>query len=169
MLLVGGPAASGKSTLARAWCETRPRAVHLELDALRERILRPVADPQVETEEQTDQYKTSARATVALARAFLADNYDVVLDDTLPPDIFDALWRPLLDGIRWHVVVVVPTLEATLARSRARRKRVIERHIHTQHRASLGWMPERRIDTTGLDLAASVRLLIASIGERHLR
>ena len=32
----GGPAGAGKSTLARTWCAARERAVHIELDAVRE-------------------------------------------------------------------------------------------------------------------------------------
>jgi ribosomal protein S18 acetylase RimI-like enzyme len=32
MIMFAGPAGAGKSSLARAWCATRPRAVHVELD-----------------------------------------------------------------------------------------------------------------------------------------
>ena len=46
MIMFTGPAGAGKSTLARAWCATRPRAVHVELDEVRHLIVSGRADPQ---------------------------------------------------------------------------------------------------------------------------
>jgi adenylate kinase family enzyme len=46
MVMFAGPTGAGKSTLAKAWCATRPRAVHLELDEVRNLIVSGWADPQ---------------------------------------------------------------------------------------------------------------------------
>jgi chloramphenicol 3-O-phosphotransferase len=132
IVLLGGPAGAGKSTLARAWCSTRERAVHVELDEVRSLIVSGLADPQRPGELQAEQYDVSVAATCALARAFASGGYDVVVDDVLEPGPFELCWRPRLEGLRWEVVIVLPSLAETL---------------------------ERRIDTGGLGVEESLALL----------
>jgi adenylate kinase family enzyme len=55
MVLFTGPAGAGKSTLARAWCATRPRTVHVELDEVRHLIVSGLADPRVPGPLQAEQ------------------------------------------------------------------------------------------------------------------
>jgi predicted kinase len=99
LLLVGGPAGAGKSTLARAWCATRDRAVHVELDKQRHLIVAGCADPQRPGTLQSEQYTLGVRACLALARTFLDASYDVAIDDVLEPPTFERNWRPLLAGL----------------------------------------------------------------------
>lgn len=167
LALFGGPAGAGKSTLARAWCSTRPQAVHIELDRVREMIAAGRADPQQPGERQGEQYRLSVRACMALARTFLHSGYDVAIDDVVDPAAFDRDWRPLLDGLSRRMVIVLPSLEATLERSRARAKRVLERHTRDQHAASQGWPEHLRVDTTGLSVEASLRLVQRVLGIDH--
>ncbi len=167
LALFGGPAGAGKSTLARAWCETRARAVHVELDAIWALIVAGRADPQQPSELQGQQYTLSVAACIGLARAFLDAGYDVAVDDVLPPDAFEREWRPLLAGVDWRVVIVLPTLGETLQRSRSRTKRVLEYHTRGQHRASEGWPATCRVDTTGLSVEASLALVCAVLEHRE--
>jgi chloramphenicol 3-O-phosphotransferase len=162
--LFGGPAGAGKSTLARAWCATRERAAHVQLDAVRSLIVQGLADPQAEGDLQARQYATSVAATCALARALATDGCDVAVDDVLDPDAFARWWRPALEGAVWRLVVVRPSLEATLARSAGRAKRVQERHTRAQHARSGRWPAEVRVDTTELDVEASLALVAARLG-----
>jgi predicted kinase len=166
LVLFGGPAGAGKSTLARAWCATRSRSVQIELDAVRELIVAGRADPQQPGPLQSDQYVLSASACLALARVFLEAGYDVALDDALPPNAFEAHWRPRLRGIEWRLVIVLPTLAETLARSAGRTKRVRETHTRNQHAASYGWSESCRIDTTGLTVEESLELVIRLVGDQ---
>jgi predicted kinase len=158
-VLFGGPAGAGKSTLARAWCAARPKAVHVELDAVRSLIVSGLADPQREGDLQAEQYELSVAATCDVARAFTRGGYDVAIDDVLEPDAFERSWRPRLRDLDWRLVVVVPSLAETLARSSSRRKRVLEQHTREQHRRCSGWPPRLRVDTTGLSVAASLELV----------
>lgn len=159
IVLFGGPAGAGKSTLARAWCEKQPRSVHIQLDEVRNLIVSGRADPQVAGAVQAEQYRTSVAATCALARSFAAAGYDVAIDDVLEPGPFEEYWRPALQGSRWRLVVVLPSLEETLERSSGRRKRVQKRHTRDQHRSSSAWPDHLLIDTTGLGLEESLRLV----------
>ena len=59
MVLFTGPAGAGKSTLTGAWCATRLRAAHIELDKVRHLIVSGLTDPQVPGPLQAEQYGTS--------------------------------------------------------------------------------------------------------------
>lgn len=163
LVLFGGPAGAGKSTLAGTWCSTRARAAHIQLDAVRALIVAGQADPQQPGDLQTAQYALSVRACCALARVFLADGYDLAIDDVLEPGPFATFWQPALAGLQPRLVIVVPSLEETLRRSRARAKRVQERHTVAQHATCLDWPAPPRIDTTACDLAASLALVEVAI------
>ena len=132
--------------------------MRVDLDAVRSLIVTGRADPQEPNALQAEQWELSVRACCALARVFALAGYDVAIDDVLEPDAVERAWAPALRGLDWRLVIVLPTLEETLARSRAREKRVQERHTRAQHAASSAWPDEYRIDTTGLDVAASLAL-----------
>ncbi len=164
LVLIGGPASAGKSTLATAWCATRRRSARIDLDQVREMIVGGRADPQIFTELQAEQYRLSVRACVALALVFIEAGYDVAIDEVFPPDAFESEWRPLLVGIGWRLVIVLPSLESTLERSRRREKRVMEQHTRDQRGVSLAWAEEYRVDTTGLSVEESLTLVRAATG-----
>jgi chloramphenicol 3-O-phosphotransferase len=159
LLLIGGPAGAGKSTVAVAWCRTRQRAVRIDLDEVRDLIIAGRADPQVLTPLQAEQYELSVRACVALARVFLAAGYDVALETVFEPEDFAQRWRPLLTSLAWHLVVLRPSLQVTLARSRARTKRVLEDHTIAQHERTGGWSADLQIDTSELSLERTLEII----------
>ena len=163
LVLFGGPAGAGRSTLAAAWCATRERAAHLQLDHVRELIVAGRADSQQPGPLQGEQYELSVRACVALAREFLEDGYDVALDDVLDPAAFERDWRPLLSGLPWRLAVVLPSLDETLRRSSSREKRVLERHTRAQHSACAAWPAGIRLDTTSLTVDQSLTRLDAML------
>ena len=134
--------------------------MHLELDAVRSLIVSGLADAQEAGAVQEEQYLTAVAATLALARAFAASGYDVAVDDVLEPERFERDWRPRLDGLDARVVIVFPSLEETLVRSRERAKRVREEHIRAQHARCAGWAAEQLVDTPGLTPAESLPLVL---------
>lgn len=158
--LFGGPAGAGKSTLARAWCSTRIQAVHVELDEIRHLIIQGRADPQELSTLQASQYEISVEATCSVARCFAEAGYDVAVDDVFEPEAFDRYWRAALDGLAWKLVVILPSLDETLARSACREKAVREEHTRTQHTLCAEWDEAVRIDTTGLDPEQSLALVL---------
>lgn len=166
IVLFGGPAGAGKSTLARAWCATRPQATHIELDEVRHLIVSGLADPQQAGDVQEEQYRLSVAATCALARTFADSGYDVAIDDVFEPGAFAGYWRPQLDGLSWKLVIVLRSLDETVARSAQRHKRVMEKHTRTQHGRCAEWRAEVRIDTTGLTVEQSLALVLERPAER---
>ncbi len=159
VVLFGGPAGGGKSTLSERWTRSRPVAVRLDLDEIRQMIRGGFVDPQVVSPMQAEQYESCVRAVSMLARSFLGDGYDVAIEDVLEPEKFERLWRPLLDGLPVEIVVIRPSLDETIRRSQAREKRVHEVHTRTQHGATGGWPRAFIADTTGMSVDESLRIV----------
>ena len=152
IVLIGGPAGAGKSRLAAAWCATRERAVHIELDDVRNRIVAGFADPQSGEPAVGEQYALCVEACVREAATFASAGYDVAIDDVLEPEAFEAHWRPALSGIPYTLLILMPALDEVLERARQRQKRVREDIIRTQYEASKAWPPELTMDTTGVSV-----------------
>ena len=152
IVLIGGPAGAGKSTLAAAWCATQDRAVHIELDDIRDLIVAGRADPQGAGEMVGEQYDLSVEACVRLAATFAAAGYDVAIDDVLEPSAFERVWAPALSGIPYTLLILMPELDEVLRRARSREKRVREDIIRAQYEASKAWSPQLTMDTTGVSV-----------------
>ncbi len=163
LLFFGGPAGAGKSTLAVAWCETRARALHIELDRLRELIVAGRADPQQPSALAGEQYVLSAAASLMTARLFLAAGYDVAIDDVFDPNAFATHWYPNVRKLNWRIAIVRPSLEKTLRRSALRDKRVLAEHSRSQHAATVEWPEQLCIDTTNQTVAESLALVQAAL------
>ena len=123
-----------------------------------------LADPQGSGSLQDSQYQTSVQATCALARVLAHRGCDVAIDDVLEPEAFERHWRPSLEGLDWRLVIILPTLEETLARSASRQKRVLDAHTQAQHARCHAWDDQVRIDTTGLTVEQSLALLTEHLG-----
>ncbi|MCH8221785.1 MAG: ATP-binding protein [Chloroflexi bacterium] len=167
VVLLGGPAGAGKSTLSRAWCGNRPRAAHIDLDEVRQMIIGGFADPQQSSSEQTEQFELAARQCVSLARNFLRDGFDVIVESTFLPDEYRVTWEPLLMGLNPILVVLVPDLSAVLGRSSERKKNVLETYTRTQREACLDWPGQNRLDTTGQSVEESRQALDSRISDLH--
>jgi chloramphenicol 3-O-phosphotransferase len=166
MVMFTGPAGAGKTTLARAWCATRSRAVHVELDEVRNLIVSGLVDPQTVGPVQAEQYGTSVAACCALVREFIRMGYDVAVDDAVDPGGFERYWLPHLESIKYSVVVVRPSLGAVLARGAGRSKRVRPDVVHDQYAAASRWPTERTIDTTEQSIEESLESVHRLIADR---
>ena len=162
VLLLAGPAGAGKSTLARLWCATRRTAAHVQLDSVNELIVQGRVDPrEVEHPEQAGQRAASVDATCALVRSFAASGIDVAVDDFLAPGDAESEWLPRLDGLSMRLVVLLPSLDACLARAGCRGKEVPVHLIRAHHEASRSWEAARCLDTTGQSPEQSLADLLA--------
>ena len=156
LILFGGPAGAGKSTLAWAWCRGRERSVQIELDQVRASIVGGYVDPQLTSDAQGRQYEDAVRACCAMARSYLTDAYDVTIDDTLYKEAYELVWRPALGEMEASVVILLPDLATTLRRAGERDKDVADSLIVAQHHAAARWPASQRLDTTGLTVEASL-------------
>ncbi len=160
LILIGGPAGAGKSTLAWAWCRSRARSVQIELDQVRASIVGGYVDPTAPTAEQSRQYEESVRACCALARSFLADGYDVTIDDAIYIEAFESVWLPALGETPAGVLILLPDLATTLRRAAGRVKDVPDSLVVTQHHAASRWPSSQRLDTTGQTVEQSLEAAV---------
>ena len=160
----GGPAGAGKSTLARAWADSRARAVHIEHDAIGNLICSGKADFQSGTPEVALQVDVVSRACCALAKTFYQAGFDVAVDHVFYPGEFEHAWKPHLSQCRCGIVIIRPNLLTTLARAAGRAKKVREDIIRDQHEKMAAWPAEFIVDSTDLspeDCAKRVQAILA--------
>jgi len=122
IVLFGGAAGTGKTTVARLWCRFRPRCAHIQLDEVRNLIVSGRVEPQNKTLKQGVQYQHCVTACIALARSFACDGYDVAIDDVFEPQPTNELWLPGLNGLDVRLVILHPPLEIALSRMANRKK-----------------------------------------------
>ena len=113
---------------------------------------------------QAQQYDISVAACCALAHVFTDAGYDVAIRDVLEPGPFERHWRPRLQTLDWRLVVVLPSIEETLARSKSREKHVLEDHTRRQHAALRRWPDDACVDTSGLTVEQSLALVAEKLG-----
>jgi hypothetical protein len=152
IVLFGGTAGSGKSTIARQWCVKHSSAVHIERDSILSLIVAGLADPQIVNPSQQQQYSDSVRACCALARSFEQSGYIVAIDDVLEPYAAASLWMPELEGFDDRLVILHPRLEVVLARGLARRKMLAVHLDRSQHAAVARWPSRLRVDSSDLSV-----------------
>ena len=129
VLLLIGPSAAGKDSVARVLASRRERAVVVDTDVVRYRFVQRsltlwdgiVGDGPGVTRhpDAAAQADLGTRAVCALARSFVEDGYDVILTD-VRPDEHVARYRELLADLDFHVVQLLPSFDATEERARAR-------------------------------------------------
>ena len=131
--------------------------MHLQLDDVRSLVVSGFADPQTgDPELVSAQYDLSVQACCSLARTFFDGGYDVAIDDALELGAYERVWCPSLAGLEHGMIIVLPSLEVTLQRSRAREKRVREDITRRQHVACTSWSEALRLDTTGMSVSESL-------------
>jgi chloramphenicol 3-O-phosphotransferase len=117
VLILGGPPAAGKTTVARLLASSAPRpTVHLETDhyfrSIGTGFVRPYL-PEAET-----QNAVVLTAVVRSAAAIAEGGYDVIVEGIIGTWFLPHFHG--LTGLRVDYLVLLPSLEATLDRANAR-------------------------------------------------
>lgn len=157
VLLLIGPSAAGKDSVARAFASRRQRAAVIDTDVVRYRFVQgyltlwqgivgdgPGVVMHPDAEAQAD---AGTRAASALARSFVEDGYDVVLTD-VRPDAHIARYRELLADLGLRVVQLLPSFEATEERAHARAAEEGEYRLDARERR---WLYDHQRAVTDYD------------------
>jgi chloramphenicol 3-O-phosphotransferase len=118
VLVLTGPPAAGKTTVAQAIADRLERAAVVDVDALRALVRRPHVAVWYPG-EGTAQHRLGVRNACLLARSFAGAGYKVVVADLLTEETL-PVYRAGLDGLRVRVVRLLPSLEEAQRRNRAR-------------------------------------------------
>jgi chloramphenicol 3-O-phosphotransferase len=157
VLLLLGPSAAGKDSVARALASRRERAVVIDTDVVRYRFVQRnltlwdgiVGDgPDVEMHSDAEaQADAGTRAASALARSFVEDGYGVILTD-VRPDAHIARYRELLTDVDLRVVQLLPSFEATEERAHVRAADEGEYRVDARERR---WLYDHQLAVTEYD------------------
>jgi cytidylate kinase len=173
VLIITGPAASGKTSVARQVAEqSADPSVHLKGDdffrALKVGRLRGWEDG------STPQHEVVFEAIGSVARVFALGGYFVVLDSLIRPRYLGTLNDTIgTDEVERHLVVLRPSLTET--RSRSHQRDEADRHsdeileeLHGAFR-DLGSLEAHVIDNTTLDVDETVEEIRSRMEHGELR
>jgi chloramphenicol 3-O-phosphotransferase/ADP-ribose pyrophosphatase YjhB (NUDIX family) len=126
VVIVTGPAAAGKSTVARELCRRFDRAAHIDVDVIRWHMIvsgyvRPEEAYGPEPEEAQRQLLLAARNASALARNFADEGFLAVIDDVIETrEHLDAYLDYLSGCDPISVVTLLPNADTLAARDAGR-------------------------------------------------
>ena len=166
LVIISGPPNAGKSATAEALCDRYDRMLHIEMRALRDLLRMGRLRPWDDTPEGSRQRALFIAAACDLTRRFLDAEYGVVIDDVITEDDL-PLYRTALAGLGHtaHFVVLLPALEAVLAREPRQPERA--RALHARFAA---WRDVAVVDPEALapELVADRVMTLAAEGKALL-
>jgi hypothetical protein len=109
MLIITGPTAAGKNTVALLLAERRERCAVVDFDLVRRMFVRPHQPPWAGEEGRTQQL-LGVRQVCSLAGSFSEAGWDVIILDVLS-DETAGIYRRLLARFSPKVVQLLPTYE----------------------------------------------------------
>ncbi|MFJ6619876.1 AAA family ATPase [Kitasatospora sp. NPDC091335] len=168
VLLLTGPAAAGKTTLADRWARQQSEpTIHISLDDARDWVKSGYASPEDGWNQATESQLGLARRSIALTvRTYAAAGYSAVVDDVVFPNwpaVGLERWTEELGDLPVCLVVLLPAFEVLESRNATRsgRRRLSSKTLDIVYRDMAAWRESDVpvLDTTELDVdQAALRL-----------
>lgn len=167
VLIVTGPSAAGKNTVAASLAPLRQRCALIDVDVVRWMVVQPHRAPW-EGMEGLAQQQLGVRNACLLADSFVEAGYDVVILDVLS-DATAQQYRVTMEAHAPRIVRLLPAWEEVVRRSAIRGLRLQpheERAIYDQQQRFTAY--DETIDTTTLSATAVAAQLSRMLDEAAL-
>jgi len=117
IILITGAPGSGKSTIARLLAQHFSKSLHLQVDKLREMMVKGIELPGgVWTDEATRQFQLARNSAIYMAQLYANQGIDVVIDDVCVPAEFAEHYSSLFNETHAYKVLLLPTALALIKR-----------------------------------------------------
>lgn len=129
VLILSGPAGSGKSSIAQQFCEMLPRSVHIKVEPLRDRaysvlVAQPMAagghEAGAKAEVWSGKTEEAREQAADLAAAYIHTGYHVIIDDVIEAPTELKLYQDGLNDLDVRIVTLMPSLEELERRDKMR-------------------------------------------------
>lgn len=118
ILILTGPPAAGKNTVAAQLSQMRERCAVIDVDAVRQMLIKPHHAPW-DGDEGVRQQIFGVENACWLARRFADADYDVLILDVIFP-FTENVYQEQLQAYRTQIALLLPEREAVLQRNRQR-------------------------------------------------
>ena len=172
VLVLSGPPAAGKSTVATLITDGWDLSIHLRADYfgdefIRNGFLRPW------TPESHEQNTTVIRAITAAAVEYANGGYSVVVDGIVGPWFVKLLTETFAShGVVWHYAILLPTSDVTLERSHSRSKTITQEALdkmYGEFTSHLDGYEKHVVDSTQLDAPQTAETVCKSMDKGELQ
>jgi predicted kinase len=122
IIFITGMAGAGKSTVGRQVARHFPKCIFIQVDELREKMVKGYAIPQdgVFTKEVITQSQMARSTAIYMARLYADHGVDVVIDDVCVPVDFIEQYAALFETTEVHRVLLYPKESVVIERIKKR-------------------------------------------------
>ncbi|MDP9310320.1 MAG: hypothetical protein M3R24_05420 [Chloroflexota bacterium] len=165
VLILTGPPAAGKNTIATAFAQRRSQCAVIDVDLVRWMVVQPHKAPW-EGDDGRQQQRLGVQNTCLLATNFVQAGFDVVIVDVVSQETV-TMYRQELTKYRAKLVLLLPTLTEIEQRNRVRGPRLKAEevaYLYAQQSRLVGF--DEQIDNTHVSADVVAEYLI-HLTEEH--
>jgi len=124
IVLITGATGSGKSTISHRVAENFPKSIHLQVDNLRDMMVKGMVPPKIEWSEEEkqqvlQQFQWARSTAIYMAKLYASQGVEVVIDDVITPNFVEQ-YAALFEIPGVHRVLLYPKASAVIERVKQR-------------------------------------------------
>jgi cytidylate kinase len=163
VILLTGPAAAGKNTIANALAQRQEQAADIDVDLVRWMYRKPHHAPW-EGEEGIKQMKIGVEHACLLAKSFVAKGLTVFLSDVVTNETIKIYQEQL--GQELRIIQLLPSWGVALERLKSRQHTISDKEARWVYDSQLnlkGW--DHQLDTSQMTIDETVQAVERLLGK----